>query len=278
MNPAPQVCFSKTKRPLDSVNQEDDHPVKAYLEKPLPTSKCRDHPNQFFDRIFIINLDRCPDRWNRVTRNLLEHGIVNFERQRGICLPRGDPVDILPASYYSQLEAYGGRFKFDANYTLNCVGTNLAHQAIVQKAAARGYRRILVLEDDVFLAHQALARFRQAVDTLRREPWQLLYLGYKRSRSSFPTEPLRPRSSHCPSSELVRPKQFIRGAYGYALHHSIFPLLLQKPPYGGTEIDAFFEFVLCKRARVLCFRKPIIFHRDGMESTITQAKWKRRDF
>jgi len=244
--------------------------VTIQIQRPPLRPHLLDHPNRFFDKIFIINLDRCPDRWNRVTRNLLDHGIVNFERQPGISLPRGDPVDIIPQPFYSNLEAYGGRFRFDANYILNCVGTNIAHQAIIRKASKRGYKRILILEDDVFFSPGAISDFYRTASTLRGEPWQLLYLGYKRSRSSFPTTPL--------TTELVRPKQFIRGAYGYAVQASLFPVLLQMPPYGGMELDVFFEYVICKRGRAICFRKPIISHRDGLESTITQAKWKRRTF
>jgi hypothetical protein len=247
-----------------------ESPVSIHIHRPSPPSDRMDHPNRFFDRIFIINLQRCPDRWNKVTRNLLDHGIINFERQPGISLPRRDPSDSVPLPFYSNLEAYGGHFKFDPNYILNCVGTNLAHQEIIRKAHTRGYTRILILEDDVFFGPDSIPRFCRAVSTLRQEPWQLLYLGYKRSRSSFPSVPV--------SKELSRPKQFIRGAYGYAVHSSLFPALLQMPPYGGMELDVFFEFVICKRGRALCFNKPVISHRDALESTITQAHWKSRKF
>lgn len=244
--------------------------MKVNLEVIRPTSPDRFHPNRFFDRIFIINLDRCSKRWNQVTDNLLRHGIVNFERQPGISLPRHDPADLLPFHYYQNLEAYGGRFKTDANYILNCVGTNMAHQAIYRKSMDRGYTRILVLEDDVFLAPGALTRFRNAAHTLYSQPWHLAYLGYKRSRSNMPNKRVSPL--------LLRPKQFIRGAYGYAIHRSLFPILLKQPPFGGMEIDVFFEFVVCKMGSALCFETPIISHRDGQESTITNGKWKGRTF
>ncbi len=44
------------------------------------------------------------------------------------------------------------------------------------------------------------------------------------------------------------------------------------------EIDAFFEFIMCRYGKVLCFNPPIIGHRDNMVSTITNAKWKSRKF
>ena len=242
------------------------------ITKPLPRFYHKYNPNFFFDKIFIINLDKSPERWNKVTKNLLDFSITNFERQPGIYLPRTEPHSSLPANFYANLEAYGGKFKFDPDYILNCVGTNLAHFSIVEKAIARNYQRILVLEDDVFLNKQFLARFTRATRDMEMQnlDWNLLYLGYKRSRSTFTGERITP--------DLMRPKQFIRGAYGYALHRSAFPIITKMQLYGGMEIDAFFEFVICRYGKVLCFNTPIIEHRDNMVSTITKAKWKTRNF
>ena len=245
--------------------------IIAKIEKPSNIIS-NTHPNVFFDRIFIINLDRSKDRWNHITKNLLQFGITNFERQPGIYLPRKDPLDILPTEFYQNLEAYGGRFRFDPDYILNSVGTNLAHYAIVEKAIRRNYRRILVLEDDVFLNKNFLNPFSNAVSTINRlnHEWHLIYLGFKKSRPSFSGKHISP--------ELMVPKQFIRGAYGYALNFPSFPIITKMKLYGGMEIDAFFEFVMCRHGKVLCFNPPIIGHRDNMVSTITNAKWKSRKF
>ncbi len=247
--------------------------ISAEISKPMAKSQqCQSHPNVFFDRIFIINLDKSKDRWNHITKNLLQFGITNFERQPGIFLPRKDPLDILPPDFYKNLEAYGGRFKFDPDYILNCVGTNLAHFSIVEKAISRNYRRILVLEDDVFLNKNFLPTFTRAAEQINglNDEWHLIYLGFKKSRPTF--------TGRAISQELMIPKQFIRGAYGYALNFPAFPIITKMKLYGGMEIDAFFEFVICRYGKVLCFNPPIIGHRDNMVSTITNAKWKSRKF
>jgi hypothetical protein len=97
-----------------------------------------------------------------------------------------------------------------------------------------------------------------------------MYLGFKKSRPSFSGKQI--------TQELMCPKQFIRGAYGYALNFPAFPIITKMKLYGGMEIDAFFEFVICRYGKVLCFNPPIIGHRDNMVSTITNARWKTRNF
>ncbi len=257
---------SKTNKYLLSEN------VFISLYKPKNNIMMKYHPNHYFDKIFIINLNTSPERWNHVTKNLLDFGITNFEKQPGIYLPRKDALDILPPQYYINLEAYGGKFKFENNYILNCVGTNLAHYNIVEKAIQRNYKRILVLEDDIFLDKKFLEIFTKGAMTLDsyNNNWHLLYLGYKHSRPQF--------SGHMVSEQLMIPKQFIRGAYGYALNFPAFNIITKMKLYGGMEIDAFFEFVMCKYGKVFCFNKPIINHRDNMISTITNHKWKTRKF
>ena len=230
------------------------------------------HPDLFFDRIFIINLDKSIDRWNKLTNELLKKGIFNFERQTGVYLPRKDPSYFLPDSLYSNLEAYGGKFKFDTNYILNCVGTNMAHFEIVKKSIKRGYQRILILEDDVFLTKDFFNKFMKTSVFLNsiNNDWHLLYLGYKKSSPSFNPKPV--------NNYLSIPNSGIRGAYGYALNLPTFDIIKKHHLYRGMEIDAYFEFVLCKYCKVFCLNQPIISHRDGMESTITNINWNKRKF
>ena len=246
--------------------------ISIHISNPNPNNNknVKFHPNYFFDKIFIINLDKCPDRWNRINSELIKKGIFNIERQPGIYLPRREASTFLSSKLYQNLEAYGGKFKFDNDYLLNCVGTNMAHFQIVKKSVSRGYRRILILEDDVFLTSDFFRNMVTTAPYLLNNKWDLLYLGYKKSQPNMNYQNI--------NQLLIKPKNFIRGAYGYALNSSIFPIILKYHLYGGTEIDVFFEFVLCKHAQVIAFKKQIISHRDGLPSNITSRNWKRRDY
>ena len=255
--------------------------VACRIARPIPTQSELEYRsrqvNLFFDRIFIINLDRSKDRWKLIVNNLHLHGIYNFERQPGVYLSRKIKArQQLEPCTHGRLEGYGGKFLQDNNYILNCVGTNLAHYQILDKAIQRGYQRILVMEDDVFVRSDFNQRFADIGPLLSRnsDQWDLLYLGYKKSRPQFSPVPI-PESG----GKLVVPRQFIRGAYGYALNRSAFTVLQRNYLYGGMEIDAFFEFFMCRHRKVLATMPPLIGHRDNRMSTITQSKWKgRRDF
>jgi hypothetical protein len=268
---------------LDQTDECDDtiDKVSCIIAKIPPTVSEHSYQfsqvNLFFDRIFIINLDRSKDRWRLIVNNLIDNGVYNFERQPGVYLPRKiNPKLHLDIRTHGRLEGYGGKFLHDPNYILNCVGTNLAHYQILQKAIHRKYQRILVLEDDVFLARNFNKRFSQIGRFLyhQNNPWDLLYLGHKKSRPQFSPVPV-PNTN----GNLVIPRQFIRGAFGYGLNKSVFELLQRHYLYDGMEIDAFFEFFMCKYRKVLAVMPPLIGHRDNRVSTITQSKWKgRRDF
>lgn len=252
--------------------------VRCTITKPPPSLPERMYRSQqvnlFFDKIFIINLDRSKDRWKLIVNNLQEHGIYNFERQPGVCLPRNiNPRTQLDMSTHGRLEGYGGKFLNDRNYILNCVGTNLAHYQILEKAISRNYQRILVLEDDVFVTRNFNQRFATIGPLLEKSPdqWDLLYLGYKKSRPQF-----SPVTIPDTGGNLVVPRQFIRGAYGYGLNHTAFSVIQQNYLYGGMEIDAFFEFFMCRHRRAIAVMPPLIGHRDNRVSTITQSKWRGR--
>lgn len=226
------------------------------------------NPNIYFDKIFIINLIKSKDRWEKIKLNLIENGIYNFERQNGIYLPRFNPFQKLNPLLYKNLEAYGGAYTNSPTYILNAVGTNLAHYEILKKAQKRNYQRILILEDDVFINKLFYNKFYKNIKLLDKIGWDMIYFGFKKSTPNLYAKQI--------NRDLIRPICKIRGAYGYALNKSIIPFLLKNYLYRGTEIDVFFEFVVLKKKRVYAFYPCIISHRDKLVSTITNTNWKSR--
>ena len=226
------------------------------------------NPNLFFDKIFIINLKSSKDRWEKIKTNLIQNGIYNFERQQGIYLPRVNPFKSVNPNLFQNIEAYGGKYSRDSKYILNIVGTNLAHYEIVKKSIQRNYTRILILEDDTFIQKGFLSRFVKGMRQLQNKHWDLIYLGFKKSSSTFQARRI--------SNQLVIPFKNIRGAYGYALHSRSFPYIYKNYLYQGMELDAFYEFFMMKHRKVFAFYPQIIGHRDGMKSTITDIDWKSR--
>jgi Glycosyltransferase family 25 (LPS biosynthesis protein) len=110
-------------------------------------------PFHFFEAIYCINLDGQEQRW--------EHAMEEF-RKLGIA----EAVQRFPA------------VETPPNHHIGCA---LSHRAILAEARRRGLRNVLVFEDDVVFAPDAVEILRQNVAELQRlegmNPWQILYLG-----------------------------------------------------------------------------------------------------
>ena len=112
------------------------------------------HPNKFFDKIFCINLDRRPDRW--------EASLREFEKHR-LTVERFPAVD-------------GRALKIKTRLLPGEVGVVLSHKELLQHAKAQGYQKILILEDDIEFSDT----FTQDWDNWSNEIphyWEMLYLG-----------------------------------------------------------------------------------------------------
>ena len=83
--------------------------------------------NEYFDKIYCINLDRRPDRWEKCS-NL-------FERD-GIIVDRFSAIDKNNIKNESKI----------ANGPLACLSS---HWNILNKALKEGYEKILIFEDDI---------------------------------------------------------------------------------------------------------------------------------
>ncbi len=84
------------------------------------------------DKVFVINLDRRPERWQQIAAELNRIGITQYERFAAI---DGQTLD---ASKY-------------AVSTAN-MGCTLSHLAVTKLARQRGYKSYCVLEDDCIFA------------------------------------------------------------------------------------------------------------------------------
>ena len=97
------------------------------------------------DHVFVINLDRRPEKWRRTQQLLASVGIA--------------------AERISAIDANG------ASHEAARTACKLSHIRTLLRAVAAGYRRIAVFEDDVLPAKQL------CFDLLRDHDWRFVYLG-----------------------------------------------------------------------------------------------------
>jgi len=120
------------------------------------------NPFHFFEAIYCINLDGQTERW--------EHAIHQC-RKAGI---EDSAVERFPA------------VETPHNHHIGCA---LSHRAVLAEAKRRGLRNVLILEDDVVFAPDAVDILRQGLAELDgvvgKDAWQMLYLGgYPRRRTA----------------------------------------------------------------------------------------------
>lgn len=94
--------------------------------------------NTFFDKIFYINLAKDTDRNEHMIAQFAEFGITNYER-----------IEAKTYDHISEKLYWRNFIKDDVKYILNSLGCRDSHLDAIQKAKDRGYKKILILEDDV---------------------------------------------------------------------------------------------------------------------------------
>jgi glycosyl transferase family 25 len=120
-------------------------------DKHMPASKI----NTWFDAIYLINLDRRPERLDKALKQLEAHGIDNVLR--------------FPAIDGNTLEKHP---------TLNAgqLGCTVSHLLILHHAKDNNFKRILIFEDDIVLGDDFNQVLNQAIDELP-EDWCMFYMG-----------------------------------------------------------------------------------------------------
>lgn len=118
--------------------------------------------DEFFDKVYILNLTRRSERKEKTIQRLEKVGIKNYEFFRAI------DGQLLPA-IWRQLSSH---YYQNPNY----LASTLSHLAIYQDALDRGFGKILILEDDCLFNQNLQSIFAQHQKDL--ENVDLWYFGY----------------------------------------------------------------------------------------------------
>lgn len=117
--------------------------------------------SQYFDKIFVLNLDRRPDRWKKISEKL-DQFKIKYERFSAI---DGEKIDFNNSNFKQ------GMGLLENKYANACL---LSHLEIIKLAKEKCYKRILIFEDDVLLSKEFEVRL-QYIRYIKN--WKLLYLG-----------------------------------------------------------------------------------------------------
>jgi hypothetical protein len=181
--------------------------------------------NDYFDRVFVINLRQNLQKWN-ITAHMLSRYGITWERFAGV-------------NGFEKKQVHAWRTYADSGLTHpfekilqrkliespGAWGTLLSCKHLIEKARLEGLERILILEDDIMIHRDFLTLFPKVAEELPSD-WRLIYFGCKPED----WDNVNPFSEHLHypaaiSSDGYRP--VTHGAFAYALHVEAFDLALQ---------------------------------------------------
>lgn len=134
--------------------------------------------NEYFDMVYCINLQDKNNNYNAMVTKLAIAGIkkVTFMRFKYIyeCPGFTELCDLVKTS--GLLTDYEKAENKKILRNIGELGCSESHNYCIKHALKNGYKRILILEDDVYLDKHFLIKFKEFTDSISNR-WKLLLLG-----------------------------------------------------------------------------------------------------
>jgi len=172
--------------------------------------------NVYFDKIYILNLDRRPDRMENMERRLKQWNIYNwvrFSAVDGSLSPHWEEWKHYTKSKMTRVEKQKYHRKAIASCGSWAILKSMYH--LLRDAQNHKYNRILVLQDDV-LFHKKFQDEFLKVPTWVPDNWKLLYLGGTQHSWNYIIQ----------SSKFYYPNGTTDGAFAVGIHSSIYEELI----------------------------------------------------
>lgn len=176
--------------------------------------------NEFSPYQVCINLDKRPDRWERITARFAEHSINRVIRFPAV---DGEQLEI-PSVWRSSPGAYG------------CLRS---HLAVIEQARKDAQPSVLIFEDDAVLAPEFNAKFADYVGQLP-EDWDMVLFGGLHGQPPTSVAGNVMRVTHSLST------------YAYALKHTIYDGFIELNQQARALLDENTR-ALQKRFKCYCF-------------------------
>lgn len=173
--------------------------------------------NEYFDKIYCINLSRRDDRW-RMVKNEFDSKGISVDRFFGV---DGKELDDIEIDIDPRRASILGILENKA--ALGCL---LSHINLIKDAKKNGYQRILVFEDDVVLSND----FKDRISEISAIDWKLVYLG----ASQFDWDNIRMANGFYKARNTL-------GSFAYCLDLSIYDELIELLSSKINSVDNYFS-------------------------------------
>jgi hypothetical protein len=122
------------------------------------------HPLDLFDKIFVINLATRDDRRREMDEQFRRIGLA-------LDSPLVEVFAAVRPDDRGDFPSVGAR------------GCFMSHLGVLKSAAARGFARVLIVEDDLNFSDDFMQRTAAVAERLRRNDWSVFYGGYRLDRA-----------------------------------------------------------------------------------------------
>ena len=174
--------------------------------------------NNYFDRIFVINLKRRQDREDNMLKKLNKVGITNYEF-----------VEAIDGSVEPYASMYTQKLRTGFFESSGAFGILLSVYKILLYAKNKKYNRILIFEDDAIFHNDFNNIFNKKVVNLKS--WKLLYLGTSMEKERITVQ----KSTQIDG--IINSTGQITGAFGIGIHLSIFDELIYYINHTNKALD-----------------------------------------
>jgi glycosyltransferase involved in cell wall biosynthesis/GR25 family glycosyltransferase involved in LPS biosynthesis len=290
--------YKKTKDPAELARRTAVMKDESRVYVPLPASKAapvvvarrRSTVNEFFDKVYVLNLDRRPDRLATVQVQMDELGIT-FERFVAVDgqakpyidewlaysqtprveTPEGVRKLTRSQDFYQNYDSpiartayFEGKLNKKAIRSAGAWGYLKSYIGILEKALREGHQSILILDDDALFHRDFKALFSTAVRELP-EDWKIFQLGAL--QYDWGDDWISKFSEHlylCNGSSV--------GSHATGIHRSIIPALLHQAARYDLPLDV---GALCYVKRAFAEKSftvlPNLIIQDTSESDIASS-------
>lgn len=214
-------------------------------------------PNEYFDDIFCINLDRRPDRWNTINDRFKREGLHVTRWTATDALEREIKVDY----HLLRTEKPGSGIKNAGGYAIL-----LSYLKLFYHIRNQGYEKVLIFEDDAIFIEDFLDHFRANIRDIPSN-WEMWALGC----SQYGTHELDFTPDHNFFSPT--PPNNTYGLFAFAIKKcyidTVIKILEKRMSYADTEI---FTHTYDGESRIYISCPPICSHSDGYSDNINKIK------
>ncbi|HUS02431.1 MAG TPA: glycosyltransferase family 25 protein [Chitinophagaceae bacterium] len=132
--------------------------------------------NKFFDKIFVITLERSTNRQEHINEAL--NGL-NYQFFFGADKHNLSLEELRDKNIYNETLAIR-HHRYSKPMNAGQIGCALSHKYLYQEIITNEYNRTLILEDDVEPINESLQLFPEIINELP-EAWELLYFDYSKN-------------------------------------------------------------------------------------------------